>query len=192
VLTLVLLLVGFYVPLKTRLRAHVSKRRDNKVAKRAWSELGVFVQRFGGFIDASREDTLHGFAERAPYLGGDDVAQIIRSSGLVPIDVFYGLWEHLRQHCEERNVDLALLLNTLNAFNRLVGTYNYHVVQVVFDRARAQLRPVLTPDTRSALELRRERFFRFLDDYATYLQGVNAKLTTDHIQVVPFQRVGPL
>lgn len=191
-LTALSLFVGVYSRLKARAHAYLCSRHDDRVAKREWVGLGAFVRRFEEFLDPRRSDTLPAIANHAQYSGGPDVGLIIRSHGLVPVNVFYGWWDHLRQDCQQKSIGRAVFLSTINSFNLLVHEYNHHVVQAAFGRARDQLRPILTPDVHSALELCREKFVRFLDDYTSYVQHVNVSLRTGHIQVTAFQRVGPL
>lgn len=191
-LTVVLFASGFYGPVVAGARGLCGRKHDNRLARQAWPDLSALVERFVAFVNPSNADTLHAAATSVHDQAGQDVARVIQAHGIVPISVFYGFWDHVRQHCQQDKRDLGSLQRTIAAFNWLIGTYNYHVVQTVLYRARQELRPLLGPDARSALELSRERFLGFLDDYTAFLENLNGKLESGLVEIPSFERVGPL
>ncbi len=172
-----------------RVRSRVLGWCDDRTARRVWPEVQTFVQRFAMFVDSLRADNIHAFAH---HPNGTEVLRVLQAECLVPIDVLYGIWDHVRQHTLDRHPDVAVLDQTVGAFTWLLYIDHCHVVQAVFCKGRQYLRPLLNDDIRSSLELCREQYLRFADDYSGFIDRTNAALRSHKLRLVALQRPGPL
>jgi hypothetical protein len=188
-LTILLFLSEYARSIIAAVRSPVLQWRDDRTARRVWPEVQALVQRFGPFVDSMRGDNIHALIH---HPSGAEAARLLQAECLVPIDVLYGIWDHVRQHAQDRHPDSAALHQTLDAFTSLLHVYNRHVFGAVFYRCRSQLRPLLNDDIRSSLELCREQYTRLADDYTRFIERTNAALLTHKLTLAPVQCPGPL
>ena len=190
-LTAVFLLVRFGYPVGSFCRGVLIRYRDNRKAGQIWPELVPLIDRFSVCVDASRCDTIHHLLNSGQYPGSPDLSKAFQNESLVAMDILYGMWHHVRQHIQDTHRDFNHLYQSVEAFSWLLQTYSCHVVQLVFSRARHTLRPLLTDELRSSLELCRERDIGLIDDYTRFLERANLLFRGRKLTVPLLQRPGP-
>ena len=176
---------------RTHLRSFLAHRADNRLSRRRWPEMQFLVGRFGAFVSNNRGDTVHAIAT-GTYPACAGLAEAFRTLCPVPLDILNCMWIHVSKNVEEPHGDFKALMRSTEAFNWLLHTYNYYVVQVVFDRASRQIRPLVTDEIRSSLESCRERYFRLIDDYEQFATSVNSASRAQKLALPIFPRSGPL
>ncbi len=187
-LTILLVAVGFWHPLKARTQHLISRRSDERRARRAYPRLKRFVQRFNEFVSAQQGDNLNNVVRDAM---GSDGAKIDKLH-LAPISIFDTNCHYLRARLETERQRLDQILCTLDEFSNLVSLFNNHCVSLVFDRFPADLRASLTDSGKSTLEAFRERFSQFLHEYSEYLKHLDESFSQRRITVLGFPRPKPL
>jgi hypothetical protein len=190
-LTAVSIAVSFAESLWAHVRLFRDQRFDNRIAARRSAEMRVLVGRFGPFVGHSRCDNIHAIAG-SQIPGCPNLAELFHKEAPLPLDVLNGMWIHVSKELGAPQRDFASLSRLSESLAWLLHTYNYHVIQVVFDRASRQIRPLVDDATRSALESCRERYCRLLDDYSQFTDSVNCSTRTNKLILPVFPRCGPL
>lgn len=181
-----------FVPLRVaRLRTFLNQRFDNRLVKDRWPEMCALVDRFGAFVDYARVDTIHGIA------GGSnpnaaELAAVFRTQCPIPLEVLQGIWIHTRKQCEDPCSDFKVMYRASDALSWLLFTYNNYVVQVLFNRACREVRPVANEEIRSALNSCRERYYKLIDDYTHLVESINSRARRSYLPTTVFPRAGPL
>jgi hypothetical protein len=206
------LVAGFFPQLAAWAKGKVQHGSDERVARRAFSELRKFIQRFGEFV-GSGSDTLHHIVESELCGNNPEMAAQL---GLPSIGIFQGFWTTLSDRAAIERPTLASFMGTASALNMLVAVYNNHCMHVVFERIPQKLRAEvsglpkhvedqvdwermgqrppgqLAEPARRSLEGCRERFNAFLDAYENFLGGFDERFTMRHLPSCRFPRVKPL
>jgi hypothetical protein len=91
---------------------------DRRVARRAFPELLVLVQRFGPFVNRGTSDTLHYIVESDIYQGRAD----LRADCQLPnIDIWFAQWQYLAERLDRQPKSMRELRPALMEFHFLVG-----------------------------------------------------------------------
>jgi len=183
--------VGFYPFVRTHFQEHLSERRDEGVARRAFAELRKFVRRFGEFAAAphSRTDTLHAIA--LEELCARNYANLQKLC-VVPAELLQPFALQLRSRVEQQEGNLPNLVDGVEELSLLVRSYTQYCVEPIFGQFPQDLRPLLTDRVRSSLESFRERYVVFLDDYSKYLETLEESFSRARVQSHYFPRPKPL
>jgi hypothetical protein len=162
------LTVGFYKSGMTLFGTALTRWRHGRVARKHFPEFKCFVRRFGEFVDTGRSDTLQQIVLNDLCRGSTATSETLRR---MPVQLFINFYYHLRARADAtRQEKPTTFVRSLTEFNNLVTSYTQYCVEPVFNSMPTELRNSLTPDIRGNLELFRERFARFLDDYESYLK----------------------
>lgn len=169
------LAIGFYQPLKGRLKFRINRWRDERRARRFFPELRKFSHRFREFVDTGRSDTLHYIALHE--LNRSNTSEFVKL-GLPSVGLFNGFSYHFTTRIENQEVSLTGLLQSVLEFNHLISSYTTECVLLMFDRLPQDLRSALRPELKSSLNSFQQRFVRFLDDYEEFLRELGESLVT--------------
>jgi len=146
------------------------RRRDERVARRAFANLQKFADLFARLINTSNTDTLQAALQKA--------LERQQQALHIPTNHWFESWSmHLDKRLSEDRHDLPHLLRALDEFYSLVNAYSTECVQPVFQSMSADVRQLLTAGGRAALESFRERYVGFLDRYIEYTGDLAASLT---------------
>lgn len=167
-------------------------RADDRLAQQVWPDLMMLVERFGKFIDNGRSDTIHGIILRNDPPWGIAIMNIARQNDFVPAAVLWGPWNQIAHSCRDFPADRVRLQESLSLFTWLIGTYQYHVVQVIFHRGAAALQEHLPASTRRDLTVAREAVVRFIADYKTFVDRTNRTLKTVTLSVPSLDSIPPI
>lgn len=185
------LLAGLYSPAAAWLQVKSLNRSDRRAAKRALPELRRLITSFQGFVGDGR-CTLHSIL--ASQVCGNNPS-LLKPFGLPDANVFSGCYQVLANGSGRERFNFAGFKGTISSFTWLVGAYNNYCVRVVFedlprelsrntgraknledqvDWERAGVKPPseLAESTRRQLNLRREEFYSFLNDYERLLNNL--------------------
>lgn len=183
--------VGFYSSVKSRVRESIADGRDQRLARRSFSEFRNFVRRFDEFAAApsSRTDTLHAIV-LGELCGGS--SSNLEKFRIVPAELFHPFSLQLRSRVDQQQRNLRNLLHGLEELSLLTRSYTRYCVLPMFDEFPQDLRPSLTERAKSNLESFRERYVRFLDDYSEYLDSLAQSFSKPRIEPHYFPRPKPL
>jgi len=156
-----------------RLRASLALRKRITEARAAVPRMKRLLERLGEFVAPSRGDTLHSILRDTV---GPPTGIPVERMGPASINIFYALWEHLTTSPVDSRHPLEYFGERSAALDILVEGFNDLCVLATFERLPEEYKRHCSPARRRDLELFRERWVRFLDDYDEYRYEVEPLL----------------
>ncbi len=173
-LAFVSLIVGFHQPIATARRNWAERRKDRRVARKAFPELRKFVHRFEEFIDNQFQAGALYYIVQCDVCDGDGLRyQALR---LPDLSVWRAFWKNLADRLDRmdmKRASISELRHELTAFFDIVGTYNNECVSLLFDRLPQNDRNALTPKAKSSLNSFQQRFTNFIGEYKNFAKDLS-------------------
>jgi hypothetical protein len=181
------LLVGEIPKLRTRLKEHRAHKDEEKAAALAMDELRGWIHKFLEFTTTQTSDAFYGIVWSR--LCQSNIAHF-ESLHIPPLQLFADFSRILATRTDERKPSRAVLKQSIDEFNSVVGLYSNYVVCPIYDQVPLKIKPEVldtynTNNVASDLIQFRERFDGFLGSYMDFLKGLNRKLS-DPIEPKPF------
>jgi len=168
-LTIFLVGVHFYAPLKRPAAKWLERRRDDAVARNAFPKFREFVYRFGGFIDTRRSDTLHAIVLNEIQQGRADAHAGFK---LPDMATWQSWWLHFSQQVDRQPRTMTEIRAGLMEFHSLVGAYTNTGVMQIFGLP-PNLKAEIPAEAKSSLNSFQQRYERFLGEYSQFAQSLS-------------------
>src|SRR5438034_101689 len=169
-LTIFLVGVDCYAPLKRQAAKWLERRRDNAVARNAFPKVREFVHRFGEFIDSRRNDTLHAIVLHEIVQRRADANAGFK---LPNMDTWHSWWLYFSQQIDRQQPHtMTEVCPALMEFHSLVGTYTNICVIQIFELP-PNLKAEIPAEVKSSLNSFQQRYERFLGEYSQFAKALS-------------------
>jgi hypothetical protein len=181
--------VSFYPLAASWARTRIQRRRDERIARRAFPELRRFVEQFGEFVSTQRGDTIH-YVAQSEVCGGN--SDRFKKLAMPNINLFHSFWANLSERAADQKPTSTNFKATNSELSSLVSSYNNYCICPVFEMLPQEFRSQLSDRSKSSLEACRERFVGFLNDYSKYLKHFDESFAARYLSTRDFPRPKPL
>lgn len=155
--------ISLYRPALEATKRWLANRHDERLARRALQGLEDFVARFGELVGPDRNDTLQATLQSA--FQSVALPQQLR---IPSVHWFNTLVGELRERLRNDPSDLAHFVRAHGEFYTIVSAYSNQCIEPIYQSMPQDVRQILTPASRSALEAFRERYVGFRDGFVKY------------------------
>jgi hypothetical protein len=181
--------VSFYPLAASWTKTRMQRRRDERIARRAFPELRRFVEQFGEFVSLQRSDTLH-YVAQSDICGGNP--ERLNKLGMPNANLFYLPWHNMNDRVASLPPNLTNFKATTLELGTFISLYNNYCMRPVFELLPQELRSQLSDSSKSNLEACRERFVAFLNDYSKYLKRFDEAFAARYLLTRGFPGPKPL
>jgi hypothetical protein len=170
-LSLTILLVGVdcYAPVKRQAAEWLERRRDDAAARNAFPRFREFVHRFGEYIDNRRNDTLHAIVLQEILQRRADANAGFK---LPNMDTWHSWWLYFSQDIDRQPHTMTEVRAALMQLHSLVGTYTNICVTQIFELP-PNLKAEVPADVKSSLNAFQQRYERFLGEYSQFAKSLS-------------------
>lgn len=169
-LGLTIFLVAANTSLKHKIAEWIERRRDDAVARKAFSKFREFVHRFGGFIDSRFNDTLHAIVLNEILQRRADANVAFK---LPHMDTWHSWWLYFWQGIDRQPRTMSELHPALMQFHSLVGSYTNQCVTTIFESLPLNVRAEIPTEAKSSLNAFQQRYERFLGEYTQFAKSLS-------------------
>jgi hypothetical protein len=155
------LALAFVTPLVAFISRRRSRANDDKAARIFFPELTNLANQFAAYVNPSRSDTLH-YAVHSELCNGNGA--LISKLCLPDLTLWNGQLSFFIQRLRTQRATAANVLQAMQEFHFIVGSYVNQCASAVFDRMPQELATLLTGRTKSSLNSIQMRLEHFLSD----------------------------
>jgi len=173
----VMLLIAFRKAIGRLYRGRRYRKHDDRAARAALPQLRGLVRTFGKLVDPNADNTLYALMRKAL----ESLAGLMDRLQIPTAHVFSEMVGNVQKRLDDDPADMIQVFRALDEFYTVVSAHSSEWITPVFRSMPNDVRQVIKPDARAAINSYRERYVGFHAEFMKFVDDLTASMHDGHL-----------